>query len=382
VGKQDLNHPCMRIGFDAKRAFFNFSGLGNYSRNTIRSMGTRFPEHDYFLYIPKRKYRIQNGEFEKHTLVYPQSFTGRNLPWLWRSYWLGRKLREDGIELYHGLSNEIPFDMPTPGVRSVVTIHDLIYMRYPGWYKPIDRAIYIRKARHAARKADRIIAISGQTGSDIQEFIGVSPEKIDVVYQGCDPAFYSPVRDTEKSRIKEKYGLPGEYLLYVGTIEPRKNLLKIIQALEMDSHEIPLIVIGRATPYLEKVRQFIHEHSIQNIFFLRDVPNEDLPGIYQMAKIFIYPSRFEGFGIPILEALASLTPVITSTGGCFSEAGGKSTSYVDPESAEELAVTIRKILDDSQLQDSMKRDGFEHSLQFTEDRITDNIMQVYRKALQ
>jgi glycosyltransferase involved in cell wall biosynthesis len=372
----------MRIGFDAKRAFFNFSGLGNYSRNTIRSMGTRFPEHEYFLYIPKNKYRIQNGEFEKHTLVYPKSFAGRNFSWLWRSYWLGRKLREDGIELYHGLSNEIPFDMPRPGVRSVVTIHDLIFMRYPQWYNPIDRGIYIRKASHAAHKADRIIAISGQTSSDIQEFIGVPPEKIQVVYQGCNPSFYSRVDASEKSRLKEKYTLPGDYLLYVGTIEPRKNLLKIIQALEMDSLDIPLIVIGRATPYLEKVRQFIREHSIRNIFFLRDVPNEDLPGLYQMAKIFIYPSRFEGFGIPILEALSSRTPVITSKGGCFAETGGKSTAYVDPDSAEELAATIRKILDDSQLQDSMKKYGFEHALQFTEDRITDNIMQVYRKALQ
>lgn len=380
--KRKTNHPSMRIGFDAKRAFFNFSGLGNYSRNTIRSIGTRFPENEYYLYIPRQNGRIRNGEFEKHTLVYPESLLSRNFSWLWRSYLLGRKLGRDRIDLFHGLSNEIPFDLPKPGIRSVVTIHDLIYMRYPEWYNPIDRAIYIRKAKHAARRADRVIAISEQTASDILEFTGAPAEKIDVVYQGCDPSFYSPLEEAQKSRIKEKYALPGDYLLYVGTIEPRKNLLKVVQALHVDSLDIPLIVIGRATPYIDRVRQFIREHSLENVRFLKNVPNEDLPGIYQMAKVFLYPSLFEGFGIPILEALASRTPVITSTGSCLAESGGKSSVYVNPGQPGELAAAIRRVLDDSKLQDAMKREGYKHALGFTEDRITDNIMRVYRKAMQ
>ncbi len=370
----------MRIGFDAKRAFFNFSGLGNYSRNTIRNLGTRFPEHEYYLYIPKRKNRVLNGEFEKHTLAYPQSWIGKKLSSFWRSYWLGRRLESDGIDLYHGLSNEIPFDMPRP-VRSVVTIHDLIFLRFPEWYKPIDRRIYIKKSRHSCREANRIIAISEQTRSDIQEFFGISPDKIDVVYQGCDPSFYSPVDDKEKARLYEKYSLPRVFLLYVGTIEPRKNLLSIVQAMHMDSLDIPLVVIGRPTAYLEKVRQFIREHSMKNIAFLQNVPNEDLPGLYQMAEIFIYPSRFEGFGIPILEALSSSTPVITSTGSCFPEAGGKHSAYIDPDNPEELAATIRKILDDKDLQETMRAKGFAHAMQFTEDIIAENIMQVYRKII-
>ncbi len=371
----------MRIGFDAKRAFFNFSGLGNYSRNIIRYLGKKFPEHDYFLYIPKRKFSIRNGESGKHNLVYPQSWAGKNFSSLWRSYWLGKKLESDGIDLYHGLSNEIPFDMPRPDVRSVVTIHDLIFLRFPEWYNSIDRCIYTKKARHSCHEADRIIAISEQTRSDIQEFFGISPDKIDVVYQGCDPAFYSQVNDEEKIRLTEKYALPPAYLLYVGTIEPRKNLLSIVQAMHMGSLDIPLIIIGRPTHYLEKVRKFIGEHSMKNVSFLQNVPNEDLPGLYQMAEVFIYPSRFEGFGIPILEALSSRTPVITSTGSCFAEAGGKSSAYVDPDKPGELAETIRKILDDKELQNTMSTEGYAHALQFTEDIIAENIMQVYRKVL-
>ncbi len=371
----------MRIGFDAKRAFFNFSGLGNYSRNTIRYLGSRFPENEYYLYIPKRKYKIQNGAFEKHNLVYPQSLPARTFPYLWRSYWLGKNLEKDRLDIYHGLSNEIPFKLPDRKVRSVVTIHDLIFMRHPEWYKPIDRWIYIRKARHACNCADRIIAISRQTRSDIQEFLGTSPDKIDVVYQGCDPVFYSPVDESRKKQLAGKYGLPSTYLLYVGTIEPRKNLLKVIQALQMDSLDIPLIVIGRVTPYVEKVMQFIRAHSMDHVRFLKDVPNEDLPGIYQMADIFIYPSLFEGFGIPILEALASRTPVITTKGSCFPEAGGENSVYVDPGNPEELSANIRKLLNDSKLKEIMRTAGFEHALRFREEIIADNIMEVYRKVL-
>jgi len=371
----------MRIGFDAKRAFFNFSGLGNYSRNTISYLGKHFPENDYFLYIPKRKSTLQNGGFEKQSLEYPKSWSGRKFSSFWRSYWLGRRLQEDRIELYHGLSNEIPFDLPRPGIRSVVSIHDLIFFRFPDWYKSIDRSIYVKKAKHACQQADRIIAISRQTSSDIQEFLGTSPDKIDVVYQGCDPGFYSPVDDVGKNRLTKKYSLPSSYLLYVGTIEPRKNLLNIVQALKTASLDVPLIIIGRSTPYIDEVRQFIREQSMKNITFLQNVPNQDLPGLYQMAEIFIYPSRFEGFGIPILEALSSRTPVITSLGSCFAEAGGKSTAYIDPDSIEELAATIRKILDNSELQNTMKVEGFKHSLQFREDIIAENIMQVYRKVL-
>jgi glycosyltransferase involved in cell wall biosynthesis len=371
----------MRIGFDANRAFFNYSGLGNYSRNIIGYLSTSFPEHDYYLYIPKRSGSIPNDEFDSLNLVYPESRAGRKIPSLWRSYWLGRKLECDDIELYHGLSNEIPFDMPRPGIRSVVTIHDLIFLRFPGWYKAIDRMIYTRKARHACEKADRIIAISRQTASDIQEFLGIPSERIDVVYQGCDPGFYSPVTGPERKKITEKYGLPGNFLLYVGTIEPRKNLLGILEAMLLKSIDIPLIVIGRATPYLEKVQKFIAGNSMQNIHFLKDVPNEDLPGIYQMADIFIYPSRFEGFGIPILEALSSGTPVITSRHGCFPEAGGSSSGYVDPEDTEELASTILKILDDSDLRERMQKEGQKHALGFRDNIIAENIMKVYRKVM-
>jgi glycosyltransferase involved in cell wall biosynthesis len=184
-----------------------------------------------------------------------------------------------------------------------------------------------------------------------------------------------------KASLAQKYSLPTSYLLYVGTIEPRKNLLKIVEAINIDKIDIPLVVIGRPTGYLDKVRKYIADHSMENIIFLRNVPNDDLPGLYQMAEAFIYPSSFEGFGIPILEALSSRTPVVTTRGGCFHEAGGESSIYVDPGKPEEIAASVRKILENSEIQESMRRDGYEHAIKFREEFIAKNIMEVYLKTL-
>jgi glycosyltransferase involved in cell wall biosynthesis len=371
----------MRIGFDAKRAFFNFSGLGNYSRNTIRYLSHKFPENEFYLYIPRKRNQIRNGALKNHTLVYPQSWKERNFSSFWRSYWLGKQLVRDGIELYHGLSNEIPFDIIKNHVTSVVTIHDLIFLRFPQWYKPIDRKIYTRKAQFSCTNVERVIAISQQTRSDIIHYFKIPEEKIDVVYQGCDPDFYERWTEAEKQKLSRKYNLPSSYLLYVGTIEPRKNLLQVIKARHKGKLDIPLMVVGRSTPYFKEIQEYIAEHSLKNITFLLEVPNEDLPGIYQMADAFIYPSRFEGFGIPILEALFSRTPVITSSGSCFDEVGGKSSMYVDPDDTDEMIHAILLVLEDEKLRTEMQERGYDHAQNFKEEIIADNLMEVYKKVL-
>jgi len=238
-----------------------------------------------------------------------------------------------------------------------------------------------RKARFSCNNADRVIAISEQTRDDIIEYFGTPSTKIDVVYQGCDPDFYEMRSAPEQQRLRGMYDLPASYLLYVGTIEPRKNLLQVIKALYKGKLDIPLVVVGRATPYINEVHEYIGEHSIGNIIFLKDVPNQDLPGIYQMAEVFIYPSRFEGFGIPILEALFSRTPVITSSGSCFDEAGGKASIYIDPDNTDEMIYAIRHILDDEKLRLEMQEKGYQHALQFKDEIIADNLMEVYKKVL-
>jgi len=371
----------MKIGFDAKRAFFNKSGLGNYSRDTISILSDFFPMNEYILYSPKPSKSILFRKVPNISVRGPLKFFHKVIPSYWRTYGLVEQIVGDKIQLFHGLSNELPVGIENTSIPSIVTIHDIIFMRYPQLYKSIDRKIYEKKSKYAAKRASRIIAVSQQTKDDLVKFFGIPQEKIEVVYQGCHPIFWENVDEFRKAEIIMKYLIPDKYILYVGTIEERKNLLNILKAIQHGKISLPLVVIGRQTGYLKKVINYIDRFKIKNVYFLHDVPNEDLPAIYQKAALFVYPSLFEGFGIPILEALTSKTPVITTRGGCFFEAGGKSSLYVDPENVDELAKSITSVLEDETLRNNMIIDGFVHAQQFKRDKIASNILAVYDKVI-
>jgi glycosyltransferase involved in cell wall biosynthesis len=371
----------MRIGFDAKRAFFNKSGLGSYSRNLIQGLAKKYPENEYILYTPGTNPDLYEPFQECFSIKVPQRFFHRIFRSYWKSFYVSKQLPRDRIQIFHGLSHELPYNFPVNRVKSVVTIHDLIFLRLPHLYRTIDRSIYERKFRYSCHVSNRIIAVSQQTANDVVEFFKIEPGKIDVVYQGCNPMFNNEVSLIEKEILRMKYLLPKSFILYVGTIEERKNLLTLIKALHYGKIDIPLVVIGKNTPYLNKVIEFIERHSLINIIFCDIVQNQDLPGIYQLADLFVYPSIFEGFGIPILEALYSKVPVITSKGSSLAEAGGKYTLYVDPNNVEEMSAAIKKVLFDRELQERMKLEGYKHARGFDEDKVVSNIMDVYLKVM-
>jgi glycosyltransferase involved in cell wall biosynthesis len=313
------------------------------------------------------------------TVKTPERLFHRIFRSYWRTFSLSQELPKDNIEIFHGLSHELPYNFPKRQVKSIVTIHDLIFLRLPHMYRFIDRTIYEKKFRYACEASDRVIAVSRQTAEDVVEFFNIPPEKIDVVYQGCNPVFNTEVPLIEKEILRMKYLLPKSFILYVGTIEERKNLLTLIKALHYGKIDIPLVVIGKPTKYLNKIIEFIERHSLINIIFCDIVLNQDLPGIYQLADLFVYPSIFEGFGIPILEALYSKVPVITSRASSMTEVGGNYTVYVDPTNVEEMAAAIKKVLFDSDLQEKMIAEGFRHARSFDGDKVAANIMQVYQK---
>jgi len=372
----------MRIGFDAKRAFFNKSGLGSYSRNLIQGLIEKYPENEYVLYTPDLNYELFEPTQECIEVKEPKLVFHRIFRSYWRSFYLSHQLPKDGIEIFHGLSHEIPYNFPNKQVRSIVTIHDLIFLRLPHMYRFLDRIIYEKKFRYSCEASSRIVAVSRQTADDIVEFFNISHEKIDVVYQGCNPVFNTEVPLIEKEILRMKYLLPKSFILYVGTIEERKNLLTLIKALHYGKIDMPLVVIGKPTPYLNKIIEFIERHSLINIIFCDIVQNQDLPGIYQLANLFVYPSIFEGFGIPILEALYSRIPVITSRATSMTEVGGDFTIYVDPNNVEEMAAAIKKVLFDRDLQEKMILEGYQHARNFDADKVAANIMQVYHKVLE
>jgi len=374
----------MRIGFDAKRAFLNHSGLGNYSRQTILLLQQYFPENAYVLFTPKQRKTLSfiSDNNTGISIVTPKFQQLAFMRSLWRTFWLSKVASKYDLDVFHGLSHELPHGINNTTIKTVVTFHDLIYLRFPQLYSRIDRTLYDKKFKYSSQIADHIIAVSEQTKSDLISYYHTEAEKITVVYQGCNPLFYNSVSDEQKSILRQKYGLPSQFMLSVGTIEARKNLMLAVEAMQKLKNDIPLVAIGRATPYLDKMRDFAGKNGLsKRLIVLHGIPSEELPVFYQTADIFVYPSIFEGFGIPILEALASNTPVISSTGSCFAETGGKSSIYVNPYDSSELASAIDKVLNDTALQSKMKKDGWQHAQNFTGEKIAGDLMRVYREVL-
>ncbi|NMB72452.1 MAG: glycosyltransferase family 4 protein [Bacteroidales bacterium] len=369
----------MVIGFDAKRAFFNRSGLGNYSRNTLWQLVTYFPSHQYVLYTPSLKNRIELPYEDKVTLVSQDPALPSVFSSWWRSFHITRRIRHDKLSLFHGLSNELPFGIHRSGVPSVVTIHDLIFLQYPELYKITDVLIYKAKFSSACRNANAIIAVSRQTADDIVRYFSVPPEKVHVVYQSCNPLFAMKISSEDQQRIKEKYRLPSEYILSVGTIEERKNQLRILEALNHKNIRIPLVLVGKEKAYALKIRKYIAANKMRNVILLNEIENEDLPAIYQGALLFVYPSLIEGFGIPILEALYSGVPVITSEGGCFPEAGGPDSLYVNPRRSDQIAEAIDSLLKDPSRCRKMRDAGKEYARNFSPETVASRLMEVYQK---
>jgi glycosyltransferase involved in cell wall biosynthesis len=385
----------MRIGFDAKRAFQNSTGLGHYSRTLIRSLAQYFPANEYFLFAPKKTNRFNTSASENIKTVYPQKFPFTILRSLWRSSAVKKDLLKNEIDIYHGLSHEIPFGLRRSGIRSVVTIHDLIFERFPGQYKKADIWIYRKKFKYACAHADAIIAISRQTRQDLIDFYKVPAEKITVCYQSCDPIFARQVAEEEKQKIRLLYELPERFFLSVGSIIERKNLLTICKALHLlkDKLPIPLVVIGDGKKYKEEVKQYLLARGMTSmVIFLSEneaAQNQEgfktsahFPAIYQMAEALIYPSVFEGFGIPVLEALFSRLPVITSSVSCMPEAGGDAAAYIQPFDHEALSLKMEAIAGNKALAELMKEKGWLHAQQFTTAKTATAVMNLYKKLMQ
>lgn len=374
------------IGFDAKRAFYNTSGLGNYSRFVLSALLRHFPENRYLLFTPGRPglFRHFDPALNLAQVVEPTGML-QKLPALWRTFGMASSVQRHKVDVFHGLSNELPYRIHRTGTRSVVTIHDLIFFRYPELYKPLDRAIYRQKFRAACQVADKIIAISDQTKQDLMDFLGTAPDKIEVIYQDCASLFHRKQERTALEAIRAKYRLPDRFLLSVGTLEERKNQLSLLRAWHASGcwQELSVVFVGRQTAYTRHLKHFAETHQLsERVHFMPYIPATELPAFYQLASLFAYLSLFEGFGIPILEALNSGVPVITSTGSCFGEAGGDAALYVPPQGGEEaLATAIRKVSEDSNLRAQMTERGYAHALRFRPERTIPQLMHLYQSLL-
>ena len=405
------------IGFDAKRLVRNTSGLGNYSRTLVNDLAATVPsdwslrlyapdegredlrrqidprpnlQYSYPKGDPPQPSLKREGDSSLFTLHFPfftlhsSLFTLHSSLFtsLWRTRGIVSDLQRDHVTLYHGLSGELPLGIRKSGIPSVVTIHDLIFLRHPEYYKWLDRKIYTWKFHHTVKEADLIIAISECTRRDIIQLGQVPADKIRVIYQSCSTLFKQREGDDHLMKVNARYELPARYLVNVGTIEPRKNIALAVKALPLLPDDLQLVIIGRRTPYADEVLQEARRLGVSHrVKLLHNVPTDDLPAILQMAEVSVYPSRYEGFGIPIIEAIQSGLPVVACTGSCLEEAGGPDSLYVSPDDPAAMAHAIRQSLKGAEGREERIRRSQTYVQRFEGTDVATQVLHLYQELL-
>ena len=370
------------IGYDAKRIVRNGTGLGSYGRTLVNDLAPIMPDTTLRLYAPDAgldDLRCQVQPRENVRFCYPRHLRFRLQRDWWRMKGVVKDLRRDGVELYHGLSGELPEGLSAAGIPGVVTVHDLIFLRHPEFYPAIDAFFYKLKFRKMLREATRIIAISACTKRDILYYGDFPEDRIDLVYQSCSTRFSQPVSPSLLEEARRKYRLPQRYVLNVGTVELRKNILLGIRAMAKLPADLHLVIVGRQTKYQKQLDAEIRKLGLGNrIPFLQGVPNTLLPAVYRQAEIFIYPSRYEGFGVPVIEAIQSGLPVVAATGSCLEEAGGPDSLYVDPDDADGAAAAVLSAMEN---RTGMVERSRHYVRRFENQDVASQVLEVYGKAL-
>ena len=376
----------MIIGFDAKRIVRNGTGLGSYSRTLVNNLIVQCPEDtELRLYAPDKGIDALRNQIKPGvTWCYPSLFSplfsllSPLMKPYWRSHGIVNDLKRDGVEVFHGLSGELPIGLRKAGIKGVVTIHDLIFLRHPEWYNPVDVMFYKWKFHKTLKEATKIIAISECTKRDIMHYGKVEPERIELIYQSFSPQFKqnsSPQNNTaseENSSLFTLHSSLKRYILSVGTVEERKNLGLAVKALDYLPDNVHLVAVGRQTDYAKSLPKHPRLH------LMGQLPIEELTALYDGAEAFVYPSRYEGFGIPIIEAISRGLPVVACTGSCLEEAGGPDSIYVDPDDAQAMANAIKSVLKGAPDREQRIERSKEYIKRFEGNDVAAQVMQLYQ----
>lgn len=341
------------IGIDASRAVGRIrTGTENYSAQVIRALVAQPANHAWRLYL--------NGNADQLLLPDDAPVEIRDIPArrLWTHVRLSRELVQNPVTGLFVPAHVVPlFHPPT-----VVTIHDLGYLHFPESHPARQRRMLDLTTRWSARTARHIIVPSQQTADDLQRFCRTPSAKISIVHHGIDPRMHDLPDETDR-RLRETYGLPRPYVLAVGTVQPRKNLGTLARAMAevIRSHDVDLVVAGRQGWMYEQVLAEITTANLgDRVHVLDFVPASDLPALYRQASVFVQPSKFEGFGMPVLEAMACGTPVVAARGSSLDEIGGDAALHVDHDDQSMFAFSIARVLGDHRLRDDLVTRGRAH----------------------
>lgn len=370
----------MRVAYDARPLSQNKAGIGKYLESLLgQVISNNAVAMDIILCSNREIFLSEENSVE---LVGRKYTTGKSNSNLWLQISVPGLLKQNNIDLFHGTMSVLPLFSNVP---SVITIYDMVLEIFPKtmhWKNWLPLKLLMRAS---AKKASRIIAISENTKRDIVKFLGVPCEKIKVIYLGVDKPF-SPVEKEDDSDILCKYGLTPGFLLNVGTIEPRKNLLRLLKAYKMvvsDNGLMLKLVVAGGHGWLNKgIYEEVNLLGLsENVVFTGYVPDSELPALYRSASAFVYPSLYEGFGLPPLEAMACGTPVISSNVSSIPEVVGDAGILVDPYRPEEIARAICTVLENSDLRDRLKREGLARAGLFTWDKTARETIKLYQEII-
>ena len=352
----------VRVAFDAKRYFHNATGLGNYARWLVDGLAAKHVQPVLAIAKP------QESPFE---LWHPSSFLHKQLPSYWRSRGLSSELKSKKLDLFHGLSNELPFGIHRLAIPSVVTIHDLIQRRFPENYRWIDRSIYNRKVAYAQKHATAIVVPSLQTKKDLIRFYQTDESRIEVIPIGVD----------RSQIVHPKENGAGDYVLCVSSFTRRKNLIRLVKAFDQaELKDVPLIIAGKSGESLNRVRKLIENRP--NIQLRTDLRTADLDLLYQNARFCVYPSLFEGYGIPVIEAFQHGKTIAVSKVSSLPEVAGEAALYFDPRNIDEMASSIQNLwFSEKHRQHLESKIGSELD-KLDADRLLNRYIELYQRVLQ
>lgn len=373
----------LRIGLDLRHA--RDFGIGSYIRNLIGALARRPASEARFLLFGRSDDFAALGKLPENFEFHPYQRADTGFIHQISFPWFSRQLRADVI---HIPLNIVPVAMPQP---YVVTVHDLSTLLYPEQHSGARQSYKLWRARHGLARAARVIAVSDATRSDLEDLLAVPSERIEQIYNAIDPQFQLPAAaETDHKRALERYGITYPYILYAGNIRPQKNIPRLIEAFavvrdELSSHpvykELRLVIIGDEISKHAAVRRAVIQTRTQAaVRFLGFVPFETLRAFYQAAQVFTFPSLYEGFGLPPLEAMACGTPVVTSSVSSLPEAVGDAAVMVSPENVFAISRGIKEALLDLDLRRDLREKGYRQVAKFRWERTAEQTMAVYRAA--
>lgn len=373
----------MRIGIDATALPSQPVGAGNYIIHLVRALARENERYDLLVFAhPAGRELIGVPESERfHWAVIPGENPVRRL--LWEQFSLPGLARRNRLDLLHSLHYTRPWRLPC---LSVVTFHDMTFFLYPQLHTRSKQVFFPLVIRASARSANALIAVSDSTRRDSLRLLGIPAEKIFTTQLGVDPAFH-PIRDPKRwEEIRQKYQLPDRFILYVGLVEPRKNLPGLIQAYHLAVErgiEHRLVIVGGFGWRYRQVLEEVEARGLQErVRFTGYIPQVDLPIVYNLASLFVYPTLYEGFGLPALEAMACGTPVVTSDVASLPEIVGEAGILVPPGDQQALSQALQEVLGNQGLQDRLATKGPERASQFTWERTARQTLQVYQHVFE